>query len=86
MNHESVGTPPSGNNLDAAVGDVRDQAVARQGPRTELNLRKAPTDTPLASTPVKRQIVHCLPHHWILVLRWNLRMNRLNMLTTVVRN
>ena len=50
-----------GDDFDSASGDVRDQAVARQAASPELNLREAPAQATLASTPVSCQHVDLLP-------------------------
>ena len=51
--------------LDAAIGNIRDHAIARQRARAELNLRKAPASPPLEFTPVR-----CCQHVFHLPLRF----------------
>ena len=51
-----------GDDFHAAVGNVRDHAVARQGAGTELDFRETPAQATLASTTICSQHVDLLPY------------------------
>ena len=77
-----------GDDFDAAVGNVRDHAVARQGAGAELNLCETPAQATLASTPVGCQHVVLLPLnspcHPVIAL--GLQTNRWDMPRRINRN